>query len=114
MDGLRNGHLYEAHATRLDFYSDASLYTSVLFSHALRSETGTQIQRQLRSVELNSRLFVAVSWLGLPVSADNNDPLHEVYTEVTGLGIKILKRKNTLQQLAAEVRRELGLPNRGL
>ena len=62
VEDVRNRALVEAHATRLQYYNDASLDAKAILSHAISSETGMQIQRLLRLVDKPDGIYVAIRW----------------------------------------------------
>lgn len=109
VEDLRNGKIDPIHGSRLKYYRDSSLDEMVIMSHVLSSETGMPVARLLKLVKVDDVLNVQVRWKGLSPQEDTFEPLQNVFEDVPNMLDRLLKRKNTPQDLAIEARDALDL-----
>lgn len=67
--------LTKFHATRLEFYSDDSLYSSAILSNMVSSDTLMDLQKLFRLVDTLDGSKVLIRWRGLPLTEDTKDSL---------------------------------------
>lgn len=108
VEDLQTGETDDVHVSRLKFYSDRSLDTTAIMSHVLSSETGMIVARLMRLEEVVDKMYVVVRCKRLPNSKDSREPVEQVYEDVPDMLHRLLKRKNTPQDLTEKVRIVLG------
>lgn len=106
---LRNGEKDNLHGTRLKFYLDDQMDTEAIIPHVLSSQTGMPVSRLMQLIDDLDGSKVLVRWKGLPTTEDSLEPINRVYQDVSKMFLRLLRRKNTPPDLAAKVRRALGL-----
>lgn len=58
VEDLRNGHVYEVHVLRLNFYHDASLDKDAILLYVLKSETSMEVQFLMDLIDIHNDSMV--------------------------------------------------------
>jgi hypothetical protein len=113
VEDLSSGRVTSIHASRLQFYSDASLDVSTdLLAHIAHNNQGFDV-RDLLDVRYDAEsksYCVLVSWLGFENADNTGEPLANLLQDIPHLVSRFLDKISD-QDLAAALREECNLTN---
>lgn len=105
----RNGSMDAVHGCRVQFCHDPSLDKEKIMSHVISSETGMPLSQLLKLVDKKKGPHFLVRSKGLENSEDSLEPLAQIYSDVSKMLLRLLRRTSITFLLAKRAKQELFL-----